>query len=158
MEKNESGSLCIEVHVEGLTKNEVMESTRRMVVKPYLCLWAGVYAVMAAYMLISKNVTVFTLYGPAVILLLLAGAYEFSGHKTFRSMGYDKAVMDYRLTPGGYRLTVGETSREFKWDKAWIKETKHDLLLYSDKNNCSVLPKRFLKSGEREKILSWAKK
>ena len=94
----------------------------------------------------------------AVILLLLALAYEYSGHKNFPKMGYDKAVMDYQLTPGGYTLTVGEKSATIKWDGAWIVETKHDLLLYSDKNNCSVLPKRFLQDGEKEKILSWASK
>ena len=157
MEEKNTGSLCINVHVEGLQKNEVMESMRRMVIKPYLILWVVVYAIMAVVMIV-KGVTVYTLLGPAVILLLLALAYEYSGHKNFPKMGYDKAVMDYQLTPGGYTLTVGEKSATIKWDGAWIVETKHDLLLYSDKNNCSVLPKRFLQDGEKEKILSWASK
>ena len=157
MEDKNTGSLCINVHVEGLKENEVMESMRRLVIKPYLILWAAVYAIMAVVM-IFKGVTLYSLLGPAVILLLLALAYEYSGHKNFPRGGYDKAVLDYKLTPGGYTLTVGDKSASFKWDKAWIVETKHDLLLYSDKNNCSVLPKRFLKDGEKEKLLSWAGK
>lgn len=157
MENNNSGSLCITAHVDGLTRGEVMQSMRRLMLKPYLILWVVVYAIMAVVMVV-KGVTVYTLFGPAVILLLIAGAYEYSGYKNFPKMGYDKAVMDYQLTPGGYKFTVGDKSAEFKWDTAWIVETKSDLLLYSDKNNCSVLPKRFLQEGEKEKILLWAKK
>lgn len=157
MENNTSGSLCITAHVEGLTRGEVMQSMRRIMRKPYLILWLAVYGIMAVVMAF-KGVTVYTVFGPAVILLLIAGAYEYSGYKNFPKMGYDKAEMDYQLTPKGYKLTVGDNSAEFTWNTAWIVETKSDLLLYSDKHNCSILPKRFLQEGEKEKLLLWARK
>ncbi len=149
---------CISVHVDGLKVREVMQSTRRMMLRPYLYMWLVVYGVMAVVMLVTKSVTVYTLLGPAVILLLLAGAYEYSGHRNFPSMGYDTAVLDYELTPQGYTLTVGDNTATFSWTEAWVVETRSDLLLYSDKKNCSVLPKRFLRDGEKEQIKAWAKK
>lgn len=158
MEEKNTGSLCINITVDGLTRPEVMQSMRRLMVKPYLILWLAVYVVMAVVMLVTKKVTIYTLFGPAVILLLLWGAYEYSGYKNFDKMGYNKVVMNYQLTPGGFTLTVGEQTGEVKWADGWIKETKSDLLLYSGKNNCSILPKRCLKDGEKEKILGWGKK
>ena len=158
MEEKNTGSLCINVTVDGLKHPEVMQSLRRLVVKPYLLLWVGVYVIMAIYMLVTGNVTVFTVFGPAIILLLLWGAYEYTAYKNYGKMEYDKAVLQYQFTPAGFTLTVKESVGTVKWADGWVKETKSDLLLYSGKNNCSILPKRCLKNGEKEKILGWAKK
>lgn len=156
--EHENGSLCIEATVDGLTCPEVMESMRRLMVKPYLILWAVVYGIMVVYMAVTGRVTAMYLLCPAVILLLLWGAYEFSGRKNFGKMAYGETKMDYQLTPAGFTLKVGEQTGEVKWKDAWIRESKHDLLLYSGKNNCSILPKRCLQPGQREKILSWVEK
>lgn len=146
------------VHVDGLKPGEVMQSMRRMVLKIYLCLWLGVYVIMALVMLFTKSVTVFTLFGPAIILLLLVGAYEYSGRKNYPSMGYETAVLEYEFNTEGYRLQVGDSTASFPWTTAWIVETRSDLLIYSDKKNCSVLPKRFLQEGQKELLLKWTKK
>lgn len=145
------------VHVENLTPNEVMQSMRRMMVKPYLILWAAVYAAVLVIYLIRQTATFFTLFGPAIILILLALAYEFSGRKNFKPMKYDEAVLDYRFTPQGYTLTVGEQSMDFSWTKAWLRQTRSTFLLYSDKRNSSILPKRCLTDAQRTLLLSWAK-
>ena len=158
MEEKNSGSLCIDVTVEGLSHPEVMQSLRRLVTKPYLILWLAVYAIMVVYMLVTGNVTVFTLFGPAIILLLLWGAYEYTAYKNYGKMGYDKVKLEYRITPAAFTLRANDSEGTVKWADGWVKETKSDLLLYSGKNNCSILPKRCLKDGEKEKILGWAKK
>lgn len=145
------------VHVEKLTPGEVMQSMRRMMIKPYLILWAAVYAVVLVIYLVRQTTTFFTLFGPAIILILLALAYEFSGRKNFKPMKYDEAVLDYRFTPQGYTLTVGDQSMDFSWKDAWIRQTRSTLLLYSDKRNSSILPKRCLTDAQRSQILSWAK-
>ena len=72
-------------------------------------------------------------------------------------MKYDEAVLDYRFTPQGYTLTVGEQSMDFSWTKAWIRQTRSTFLLYSDKRNSSILPKRCLTDAQRTLLLSWAK-
>lgn len=156
--EHENDSLCIKTQVEGLTCPEVMESMRRLMVKPYLILWGIVYGIMAIYMLLSHRFTGMYILCPAVILLLLWGAYEFSGRKSFGKMAYGETVMNYTLTPAGFILTVGEETGEVSWKNAWIRESKHDLLLYSGKNNCSILPKRCLTPQEQVKILEWAGK
>lgn len=153
--EHENGCLCIQTRVEGLTCSEVMESMRRLMVKPYLILWAVVYGIMAVYMIVTGKVTAMNICCPAVILLLLWGAYEFSGRKNFGKMAYGETVMEYTLTPAGFTLKVGEETGKVKWKEGWIRESKHDLLLYSGKNNCSILPKRCLQPGEKEKILNW---
>ena len=158
METKTTGSLCMDVTVEGLTHGEVMQSLRRLIIKQYLLLWLAVYVVMAVYMLISKKVTVFTVFGPAFILLLLWGAYEFTAYKNYGRAGYDKVKLQYRLTPAAFTLKAGDSEGTVKWSECWVKETKLDLLLYSNKTTCSILPKRFLKEGEKEKILEWAGK
>lgn len=153
--EHENGTLCIHAKVEGLTCPEVMESLRRLMVKPYLILWAVVYGIVAVYMIVTGNITAMNLCCPAVILLLLWGAYEFSGRKNFDKMAYGETVMEYTLTPKGFELRVGDQTGQVNWTEGWIRESKHDLLLYSGKNNCSILPKRCLEPGHREKILSW---
>jgi hypothetical protein len=153
---HESGSLHISVRVENLTPREVMESLRRMMRKTYLILWAIVYAVVLLVALVQKAATVYTILGPAVILILLALAYEYQGRKSFGAMGYGEAVMDYELTPKGYRLTMGENSVEFSWKTARLAETRSDFLLYSDQKNSSVLPKRCLTEEEIKKLRTWA--
>ena len=145
------------VHVKGLTKAEVMDSMRRMVAKLYLILWVVVYAIVLAIALIKGAVTVFTLACPAIILVLLALAYEFTGRKNFVPMGYDKAELSYDFTPKGYKLTVGENSAEFPWTEARVVKTRHNFLLYSDKKNCSVLPLRCLSDEQKALIAAWAK-
>ena len=158
METKTTGSLCIDVTVEGLTHGEVMQSLRRLIIKQYLLLWVAVYVIMALYMLLSKNVTVFTLFGPAFILLMLWGAYEFTAYKNYGKAGYDKVKLQYRITPAAFTLKAGDSEGTVKWADGWVTETKKDLLLHAGKTNCSILPKRYLKEGEREKILEWAKK
>lgn len=153
-----SGTMHFSVHVEGLTKGEVMDSMRRMMIKPYLVLWLIVYAIVLVIALIKGVVTTFTLVCPAVVMVLLALAYEFSGRKNFVPMGYDKAELDYEFTPRGYKLTVGEQSVEFTWETAWLVKTRKNFLLYSDKKNSSILPVRFLTEEQKEKIMEWAKK
>lgn len=145
------------IHVEGLTSGEVMQSMRRMMLRPYLILWAVVYAVALVVFLVKGSLSVWGWAGPAIILILLALAYEFSGRKNYKPMKYDEAVLDYDFTPQGYRLTVGEQSMEFSWKDAQIKQTRSDLLLYSDKRNSSVLPKRCLTAEQRVQLLAWAK-
>ena len=145
------------IHVSDLTKNEVMQSTRRMVLIPYLILWAIVYAVVLVVFLVQGSIGFFGLYGPAIILVLLAGAYEFTGRKNFEPMGYAKATLDYEFFPQGYRLTVGENSMFFHWKDASVKQTRSNLLLYSDKRNSSILPKRCLTEAQTARILEWAK-
>lgn len=158
MSDMQSGSQCLKIHVENLTPGEVMQAMRRMVIKPYLMLWAVVYAVALVIFLVKGNLSIWGWIGPAIILILLALAYEFSGRKTFRPMGYGDAVLDYEITPKGYRLTVGEQSADFSWDTAYVVKTRSNLLLYSDKNNSSILPKRCLSGEEQEKILAWAER
>lgn len=145
------------VHVKDLTKGEVMDSLRRLMVKPYLILWAIVYAVVLVVGLVKGSFNAFTICCPAIILILLALAYEFSGHKNFGKMGYDKAELFYDITPRGYKLTVGEKSAEFTWQAVRTVKTRKNFLLYSDKNNCSVLPLRCLTQEQKDLIDSWSK-
>ena len=98
MEQSQSFS----VRVEHLTPSEVMQSMRRMMLKPYLILWAAVYAVVLAVALFQHRFSVFTWVCPGIILILLALAYEFSGRKNYGPMKYDEAVLDYTFTPEGY--------------------------------------------------------
>lgn len=144
------------VRVEHLTPSEVMQSMRRMMRKTYLILWAAVYAIVLAVALVRQHFSIFTWVSPAVILILLAGAYEFSGRKNFGPMKYGEAVLDYTFTPQGYSLTVGEQTASFSWAQAKLRRTRSDFLLYSDKNNCSVLPKRCLTPEETQALLSWS--
>lgn len=144
------------VHVDGLTKNEVMQSMRRMVLMPYLILWAVAYAVVLVVFLVQGSIGFYGLYGPGIILILLALAYEFTGRKNFVPMGYDKATLDYEFFPQGYRLTVGENSMFFHWKDAVVKKTRSNFLLYSDKRNSSILPKRCLTEAQTAQLLQWA--
>ena len=145
------------VHVEGLRCQEVMGSMRRMMLKPYLILWVVVYGFMLAIALVKNAVSVFTLVSPAVILLLLAAAYEHSGRKNYASANYDKAILDYDFTPKGYKLTVGEQSAAFTWQEARLVKTRVNYLLYSDKKNCSVLPVRCLTEEQKALLDQWAR-
>lgn len=145
------------IHVEGLTSGEVMQSMRRMMLRPYLILWAAVYAVVLVIYLFQRTVSFFTLFGPAIILVLLALAYEFSGRKNYKPMKYHEAVLDYDFTPQGYRLTVGEQSMDFLWKDAQLKRTRSNFLLYSDNRNSSVLPLRFLSQEQKALLLRWAR-
>jgi hypothetical protein len=145
------------IHVTNLTPGEVMQSMRRMMLKPYIILWLGVYIIVGIVSLVRGRLTIYGLLGPAVILILLALAYEFSGRKNFRPLKYDEAVLDYTFTPTGYRLTVGEQSVEFSWNAAKLVRTRSDFLLYSDKNNSSILPKRCLTTAQQDLLCSWAK-
>ena len=145
------------VHVEGLTPGEVMQSMRRMMRKPYLILWAVVYAIALVVFLVKGSLSVWGWIGPAVILMLLALAYEFSGRKNFGPMKYGEAVLDYEFSPQGYRLTVGEQSVFFHWEDATLKRTRSDFLLYSDKHNSSILPLRCLTEAQKQQIAVWAK-
>ena len=90
------------------------------------------------------------------LLILLALAYEFSGRKNYGPMKYDEAVLDYTFTPEGYSLTVGEQTATFPWEQATLRRTRSDFLLYSDKKNSSVLPKRCLTEEQTRQILAWA--
>lgn len=143
------------VHVFAPTKGEIMDSMRRMVLRPYLLLWPIAYAAVFAFSLIRGGITIYTILGPAVILLLLAGAYEFTGRKNYLPMGYDKAELDYTFTPKGYTLRVGEKSASFRWTEVRIVKTRKNLLLYSDKKNSSILPLRFLTPEQLDTILGW---
>lgn len=143
------------VHVTAPTCGEVMDSTRRMVIKPYLLLWLIAYAAVFAIALVKGQVTYYTIFGPAVILLLLALAYEYTGRKNFGAMGYDKAVLDYTFTPRGYTLTVGAQSASFQWKDVKVVKTRKNYLLYSDKKSCSILPLRCLTTEQREAIWAW---
>ena len=145
------------VHVEGLTPSEVMQSMRRMMLKPYLILWAVVYAIALVVFLVKGSLSIWGWIGPAVILILLALAYEFSGRKNFRPMKYDEAVLDYEFYPQGYRLTVGDQSVFFHWEDATLRRTRSDFLLYSDKHNSSILPLRCLTESQKQQITAWAK-
>lgn len=144
------------IHVEGLTPSEVMQSMRRMMRKPYLILWAAVYAVVLVIFLIQRTVNFFSLFGPAIILILLALAYEFSGRKNYKPMKYHEAILDYDFSPQGYRLTVGDQSADFRWQDTQLKRTHSNFLLYSDRRNSSVLPLRCLTSEQRALLLQWA--
>ena len=146
------------VHVEGLSCAEVMGSMRRMMLKPYLILWVVVYAFMLAIAIFKDAVSVFTLVSPAVLLLILAAAYERTGRKNYASSDYDKAVMDYSFTPKGYQLTVGDKTAEFTWQQAKLVKTRVNYLLYSDKHNCSILPLRCLTEEQKAKLTEWAGK
>ena len=84
-------------------------------------------------------------------------AYEFSGRKNFGPMKYDEAVLDYVISPEGYSLTVGGQTAEFSWQQAKLRHSRSDFLLYSDKKNCSVLPKRCLTPEQTQKLQTWAK-
>lgn len=145
------------VHVEGLTAGEVMQSMRRMVLRPYLILWAVVYAVVLVIYLVQHSLSFFALFGPAIILILLALAYEFSGRKNYKPMKYSEAVLDYRFTQDGYTLTVGEQSMNFPWASTQLKRTRSNFLLYSDKRSSSILPKRCLTAEQKAQLLAWAK-
>jgi hypothetical protein len=145
------------IRVTDLTPGEVMQAMRRMMWKPYIILWLAAYIIVGIVALVRGNLSVYTLAGPAVILLLLALAYEFSGRKNFKPMQYADAMLDYDFTAQGYRLTVGEKSVEFSWETAKLVRTRSDFLLYSDKNNSSILPKRCLTTEEQQQLLSWAK-
>lgn len=145
------------VHVFAPTKGEIMDSMRRMVLKPYLCLWPIAYAAVFAISLLRSGINLYTVFGPAVILLLLALAYEYMGRKNYAPMGYDKAVLDYTFTPKGYTLTVGEQSASFRWEEVRVVTTRKNLLLYSDKKNSSILPLRFLSPEQKDAILTWKK-
>ncbi len=144
-------------HVEGLTPDEVMQSMRRMMRKPYLILWAVVYTIALVVFLVKGSLSLWGWIGPAVILMLLALAYEFSGRKNFGPMKYGEAVLDYEFSPQGYRLTVGEQSVFFHWEDATLKRTRSDFLLYSDKHNSSILPLRCLTEAQKQQITVWAK-
>ncbi len=144
------------IHVEGLTSGEVMQAMRRMMLRPYLILWAAVYAVVLAVCLWRRHADFFLLAGPAIILILLALAYEFSGRKNYRPMEYDKAVLDYTFTPEGYTLTVGDTSKTFRWETARLKRTRSNFLLYSDPRNSSILPRRCLTTQQQSLLRTWA--
>lgn len=145
------------IHVEGLTSGEVMQSMRRMMLRPYLILWAAVYATVLVIFLVQGSMSPWGYIGPAVILILLALAYEFSGRKNFKPMKYDEAVLDYEFDPQGYRLTVGEQSLFFHWEDTVLKRTRSNLLLYSDKRNSSILPLRCLTESQQQQIQRWAK-
>ena len=132
------------VRVTHLTPGEVMQSMRRMMLKTYLILWAAVYAVVLAVALFQHRFSVFTWVCPGVILILLALAYEFS------------AVLDYAFAPEGYSLTVGEQTVTFPWKQTTLRRTRSNFLLYSDKKNSSVLPKRCLTEEQAKQLLSWA--
>ncbi|MDD6024257.1 MAG: YcxB family protein [Oscillospiraceae bacterium] len=151
-----TGSLCFSIHVEGLKLPEVMQSIRRIMLRPFLLLWLAVYTIDAVYMLISRNVTFFTLYGPAIILILLGLSYEFSCRKQYKPLKYDEAVMDYTFTPKGFTLSIGDQSAQFDWENVRMVKTRSDYLLYTDKRNSSVLPKRCISPEQAEKLLSWA--
>ena len=144
------------VHVTHLTPGEVIQSIRRMMLKTYLILWAAVYAVVLAVALFQHRFSVFTWVCPGVILILLALAYEFSGRKNYGPMKYDEAVLDYAFTPEGYSLTVGEQTVTFPWKQTTLRRTRSNFLLYSDKKNSSVLPKRCLTEEQAKQLLSWA--
>ena len=152
-----TGSLCFSIHVEGLRLPEVMQSIRRIMIKPYLVLWLAIYAIIGVYMLISRNVTFFTVFGPAIILILLGLSYEFSCRKQYKPLKYDEAVIDYTFTPRGFTLSIGDQSAQFDWEKVRIVKTRSDYLLYTDKRNSSVLPKRCVSPEQAEKLLNWAK-
>lgn len=143
------------VHVFAPTKGEIMDSMRRMVLRPYLLLWPIAYAAVFAISLLRGGISLYTIFGPAVILLLLALAYEYMGRKNYSPMGYDKAQLDYTFTPRGYTLTVGEQSVSFRWKDIRIVKTRKNLLLYSDKKNSSILPLRFLTPEQLDTILGW---
>ena len=145
------------VHVEGLTPAEVMQSMRRMMRKPYLLLWAIVYAVVLAVFLVKGSISVWGWAGPGVILILLALASEFSGRKNFKPMKYDEAVLDYDFSPQGYRLTVGDQSVFFHWEDAALRRTRSNFLLYSDKRSSSILPLRCLTGPQKQQLMQWAK-
>lgn len=152
MEQSQSFS----VRVEHLTPSEVMQSMRRMMLKTYLILWAVVYAVVLAVALFQHRFSVFTWVCPGIILILLALAYEFSGRKNFGPMKYGEAILDYTFTPEGYSLTVGKQTAAFTWKQATLRRTRSDFLLYSDKKNSSVLPKRCLTEEQTRQMLAWA--
>ena len=44
----------------------------------------------------------------------------------------------------------------FPWKQATLRRTRSDFLLYSDKKNSSVLPKRCLTEEQTRQILAWA--
>ena len=71
-------------------------------------------------------------------------------------MKYDEAILDYTFTPEGYSLTVGEQTAAFTWKQAALRRTRSDFLLYSDKKNSSVLPKRCLTEEQTRQLLAWA--
>lgn len=152
-----SGSQCIDIRVENLTPTEVMESMRRMMRKTYLALWGIAYAIVLLVALVKQSFNLFVWFGPAIILILLALAYEYTGRKNFEPMKYGETILDYRFTPAGFRLTVGEQTVEFPWETTKVVKTRHDYLIYSDPRNSSVLPKRCLTPETEEKILCWAK-
>lgn len=152
MEQSQSFS----VRVDRLTPGEVMQSMRRMMLKTYLILWAAVYAVVLAVALVQHRFSVFTWVCPGIILILLALAYEFSGRKNYGPMKYGEAILDYTFTPEGYSLTVGEQTATFTWKQATLRRTRSDFLLYSDKKNSSVLPKRCLTEEQTQQMLAWA--
>jgi hypothetical protein len=144
------------VHVEGLRVGEVMQSMRRMMYRPYFLAWLVVYGVVLVVALVRRSIGPFGLLGPGIILILLALSYEFSGRKSFRPMGYDKAVLDYEFSPQGYRLTVGEQSVFVQWKDATLRKTRSNFLLYSDPKNSSVLPKRCLTAEQQNQLCQWS--
>lgn len=157
MQETPNGSQCLKIRVEHLTPSEVMQCIRRMMLKTYLILWVVTYAVVILTAFIQKEFNVFVWAGPAVILILLALAYEYSCRKNYGPLKYDEAVLDYEFTPKGFRLTIGDGSAEFLWENTKVVKTRSNYLLYTDSRNSSVLPKRCLTEEETWTILAWAK-
>lgn len=146
------------VHVDQLTPNEVMQSMRRMMLRPYLMLWVLLYALMLVIFLVKGGLTIWGWIGPAIILILLALAYEFSGRKNFKPMKYHEATLDYSFSPEGYTLTVGEQTVRIPWEQAALRRTRSDFLLYSDRKTCSILPRRCLTPAQAQQLLAWAQR
>lgn len=101
-------------HVEGLTPDEVMQSMRRMMRKPYLILWAVVYTIALVVFLVKGSLSLWA--GCPAVTCAAGPGYEFLRRKNFGPWKYGEAVLDYEFSPQGYRLTVGEQSVFFHWE------------------------------------------
>lgn len=144
-----------EISVNGVTRREYLQAgseTLRRMVFPLLALVALFTVVIALAVQNFTLKSLFLPFGVAAAFLLLSYLMVVISWKSFPS----DVTFSYLIDSDGWELTVGEDRANIDWNKT-VRFTvrRHVVLLFSESNRSSLLPRRCLNDAQLVQMKQW---
>lgn len=145
--------------VTGITKKEYFAACRENGRRLYRILIGAMIVICGAIMLAMSDFSAKAFFGPIVVFVLFALAYELMTRLGYKNqLAVLDPPMEYDFNGKRWMVTLGEQVVEVEWKTTpKLHKTKTCIFIYSDDTSCNLIPRRLLTPNQERSLETWYK-
>lgn len=143
--------------VDGIDRKEYLQACHESGRRLYLLLALSMIAICGLIILFSGNASPAAFIGPAVVYIVVVGAYEILTRVTYRDqLAVIDPPVEYDFNGGRWMVTKGDQTVEIQWKETpRLHVTKRCVFLYNDDTTSNLLPRRLMTDEQVQSLETW---